>query len=576
MTDFEIHRLPFDRAAVNAWSNELPENTNWPVVYTINNNNEIYVGETTNAHLRLTQHLNTESKKHLSLARVIYRGDFNKSACLDLESHLIRYFAADDKFKVLNGNGGITESDYYQREAYRESFQEVFDALLHEGALTRSIPDIVNSDLFKYSPFKALNTDQAIAIESVLEKLFEDIDKTVNSSTVIQGDPGTGKTIVAIYIMKLIRDIALSKPDEAMDENSLFADFFQPGYREKLQDFNIGLVIPQISLRRTVENVFAKTPGLSKDMILDPFEVGSSDTVYDLLIVDETHRLQQRANQAAAERNIKYKDNNIKLFGQDADHYTQLDWIKNRSKHQIFLLDKAQSVKPADVRVELIDTLVDEARSDDALFPLTSQMRVAAGTDYIEFVGQMLRGEADMSPKRFGNYDFRFFESFAEMNDAIAAREAEVGLSRLLAGFAWPWKSRKGDVDFDIEIEGIRYPWNRRNYDWVNSPTSPQEVGSIHTIQGYDLNYAGVIIGPDLGYDEASQRIVFRRENYYDAKGKENNPKLGIVYTDDDLLKYVTSIYRVLLTRGINGTYIYVFDPALRKHLSGFFPKATF
>jgi DUF2075 family protein len=567
MTGFEIQRLPFDKDAVGVWGSERLENTNWPVVYTINGESEIYVGETTNAHLRLTQHLNADSKKHLRLARIIYREDFNKSACLDLESHLIRYFSADDQYKVLNGNGGITDSDYFQRDIYRESFKDIFEALVEDGVLTRSIPDIVNSDLFKYSPFKALTTDQAISIEGVLEKLFEDIDGQVDGNTVIQGDPGTGKTIVAIYLIKLLRDIALSSPDEAMDSDSLFADFFQPGYREKIQDFKIGLVIPQISLRKTVEKVFNKTPGLSADMVLDPFEVGDADVDFDLLIVDETHRLQQRANQPAAERNLKYASINVKLFGTDDKTKTQLDWIKARSKHQIFLLDTAQSVKPADIQPKHLEPLVGDARREGSLFHLSSQLRVAGGSDYIEYIGSVIRGDYQGQPKTFGDYDLRFFENFAEMHREIQKRDQEQGLSRLLAGFAWPWKSKGGKADFDIEIEGIRLPWNRRNYDWVNSPTSPAEVGSIHTIQGYDLNYAGVIIGRDLYFDEETQSVAFSRENYFDKKGKENNPTLGISYSDDDLLQYVLSIYRVLLTRGIQGTYIYVCDERLRDFL---------
>jgi DUF2075 family protein len=198
-------------------------------------------------------------------------------------------------------------------------------------------------------------------------------------------------------------------------------------------------------------------------------------------------------------------------------------------------------------------------------------MRVSGGSDYIEFIGQMLGGEFAGAPKDFGEYDLRFFDNFADMKFEINRRETDSGLSRLLAGFAWPWQSKGGKADFDIEIDGIRLPWNRRNYDWVSSPTSSEEVGSIHTIQGYDLNFAGVIIGRDLYFDEYTQKIRFSRENYFDKKGKENNPTLGIQYSDEDLLKYVLSIYRVLLTRGIKGTYIYVCDEALRKHLSKFF-----
>jgi DUF2075 family protein len=84
-------------------------------------------------------------------------------------------------------------------------------------------------------------------------------------------------------------------------------------------------------------------------------------------------------------------------------------------------------------------------------------------------------------------------------------------------------------------------------------------------VQGYDLNFAGVIIGPDLRFDPESQRMVFDRSNYFDKKGMENNPRLGIVYSDDDVLRFVTNVYSVLLTRGVMGTYVYVVDRALRE-----------
>ncbi|MEY4451530.1 MAG: hypothetical protein RLZZ380_651 [Actinomycetota bacterium] len=571
MTDFRIEKIPFDREIIGLWASEQNKHSNWPVVYTLNGSNEIYVGETSNAAMRFSNHLNSESKNHLSDARVIFRDDFNKSACLDLESHLIKLFAADEKYKVLNGNAGITDSDYFQREKYRETFNEIFNALVNDGVLTRTVPDIVNSDLFKYSPFKALNTDQAIAIEGILEALVDQVGVGVSTKTVVEGEPGTGKTIVAIYLMKLIRDIALFDENEAFDSDNLFSDFFQSGFRDIFANLKIGLVIPQISLRKTVSKVFSRTPGLDPKMVLDPFEVGESDEIYDLLIVDESHRLQQRANQPAAERNIKYAEINQKLFGSDDKSKTQLDWITTRSRHQIFLLDSAQSVKPADLQAKHISPVLEESRSNRTHFKLSSQMRVSGGADYIDFIGQMLNGIYDEAPKDFGDYDLRFFDSFADMKKAIERQEREFGLSRLLAGFAWPWQSKGGKADFDIEIEGIHLPWNRRNYDWVSSPSSTEEVGSIHTIQGYDLNFAGVIIGRDLFFDENENKIKFSRENYFDKKGKENNPTLGIKYSDEDLLTYVLSIYRVLLTRGIKGTYVYVCDDHLRNHLRQFF-----
>jgi uncharacterized protein len=490
-----------------------------------------------------------------------------ESVCLDLEPQLIRYLAADSKYKVLNGNHGITDADYFERDRYRETFNELFEELLKEGVFTRSIPDIVNSDLFKFSPFKALNTDQSVAIEGVLEKLFEDLENKSDSPIVIQGDPGTGKTIVAVYLMKLLVDIAKSEPDEQLDSDSMFSDFFQQGFREQLKDFTIGLVIPQQSLRKSIEKVFAKTPGLSKSMVLSPFDAGASKEHYDLLIVDESHRLGQRSNQPSAAQNKKFTDINMALFGNDELSWTQLDWIKAKSTHQLFLLDSAQSVKPADLPAAVTSELVSQARQSHGYFRLTSQMRVAGGSDYIEFIGRIFDG-TQQGTESFGNYDLRFFDDLGEMRQAIFEKDNEVGLSRMVAGYAWPWASKNDPSAVDIQIGEVSLTWNRTATDWINSPTSLEEVGSIHTVQGYDLNNAGVIIGPDLGYDPVTKKIVFHRENYHDKKGKENNPRLGIEYTDEDLLNYVVNIYRVLLTRGIKGTFVYVCDPALRSYLS--------
>jgi len=127
----------------------------------------------------------------------------------------------------------------------------------------------------------------------------------------------------------------------------------------------------------------------------------------------------------------------------------------------------------------------------------------------------------------------------------------------------------------DFVIDGIPLTWNRTITDWINSETSIEEVGSIHTVQGYDLNYAGVIIGPDIGIDPDTKQIVFYRENYHDKKGKENNKRLGIAYTDEDLKEYVLNIYRVLLTRGIKGTFVYVCNLDFRIHLSRLIPHMT-
>lgn len=143
---------------------------------------------------------------------------------------------------------------------------------------------------------------------------------------------------------------------------------------------------------------------------------------------------------------------------------------------------------------------------------------------------------------------------------------------RILAGFAWEWKSKRVPAAYDIEIDGLELRWNSRTVDWIASTGSLDEVGSIHTVQGYDLNYAGVVIGPDLKFDPVARRLVVDRASYFDKKGKENNKVLGKVYSDEDLLRFITNIYRVLLTRGIRGTYVYACDPGLRAYLRELIP----
>lgn len=569
MTSFRVEQFGFNSPNVRSLLELDPRFSNWPVVYTLDGGGSVYVGESRNAVARLRQHLEAEGKKRLNGVSVVIDETFNKSVCLDLESYLIRLLAGDGRFQVLNRNEGITNADYYGRERYQENFRAVFDELLERGLFSRPMRDIQNSDLFKLSPFKALTQDQAIAVDDILSGLFDDLAAGTSSRIVIQGDPGTGKTVVAIYLMKLLSDIKHADLTEQVDGDSLLSEFFVPGYPELLADFKVGLVVPQQSLRKSIQRVFRHTPGLHKSQVLTPFEVGNRGEQFDLLIVDEAHRLNQRAAQAAGPLNSMYRDINVRLFGEDDPSITQLDWIDYQSKNQLYLVDGAQSVRPADLPSAAIEGLVGTAHSQHRHYRLTSQMRVQAGQDYVAYIRGVLSNSV-ANRQSFPGYDLRMYDGLALMRGALAAREQETGLARLLAGYAWKWASKNDRHAVDIELDGLELQWNTADVDWVNTPTSIDEVGSIHTIQGYDLNYAGVIIGRDLRYDLRTDRITFDRGNYHDPRGTTNNRLLGITYTDEDILQFVRNIYAVLLTRGVLGTYVYVCDPPLREYLRKF------
>lgn len=571
-----IERFDFSKDSIGSWTDPDGRHRNWPIVYTLNNQRQVYVGESLNALGRMRQHLESPDKSQLKAVRIVIDDTYNKSVCLDLESFLIRMFSGDGRYEVLNRNDGVTNADYFNRQDYQHKFREIFDELRSQGLFAKRIPEIENSDLFKLSPFKALNIDQEAVIEDLLEGLFQDLEIGAGSTAVVEGGPGTGKTIVAIYFIKLLQDIARRTDQDNPEAESVFSDFFLPGHSELLANARIGLVVPQQSLRKSIEKVFAKTPGLSRDMVLTPFDVAKSAGLYDVLVVDETHRLTQYGAQSHGSliKRFAMHSQDLALDGEDWTELTQIDWIIRKSRHQVFLLDQGQGVRPIDVPEADLQKLRSVADAERT-YRLVSQMRVRAGDDYVAHVREALSGMGPGQRRDFGDYDLRFFDDFREMHEAILQRNREHSLARLIAGYAWKWQSSKG-ASHDIEIDGVQLCWNRTDKDWINSTTSVEEVGSIHTVQGYDLNYAGVIIGRDLYFDRESQTIKFDPDNYFDAKGKARNNNLrGVSYSDDDILEMVKNVYAVLLTRGIRGTYVYVCDEALREHLRPFFTPST-
>jgi DUF2075 family protein len=338
---------------------------------------------------------------------------------------------------------------------------------------------------------------------------------------IVDGSPGTGKTILATYLVKNLTE------------------------HDEFKDLKIGFVVPMASLRKTLKKVFSNIKGLKSSMVIGPNDVVKND--YDLLIVDEAHRLTQRRNITSYG---PYDKINEKLGFDNTG--TQLDWILKSSKHQIFFYDKNQSIRPADVEESRFEKL------DANRLTLNKQIRVQGGDRYIKFINNFF--DLEPSECNFKDYDFKVFDDIKEMVSEIKERNKEYELSRVVAGYAWTWETKNGG-EYDIEIDGLKMKWNSEINDWVNSKNSINEVGCIHTVQGYDLNYTGVIIGPELSYDPEKHELVIDRDKYKDINGKRSitDPK--------ELEKYIINIYKTLLTRGIYGTYVYVVDENLRKFL---------
>jgi DUF2075 family protein len=159
------------------------------------------------------------------------------------------------------------------------------------------------------------------------------------------------------------------------------------------------------------------------------------------------------------------------------------------------------------------------------------------------------------------DYELIIFDSLKDLYSELTKKEEINGLCRLVAGYSWPWLSEKDKTLMDIEIDGLQFQWNQTTKDWVNSLNAFKEVGCIHTTQGYDLNYTGVIFGKEIIFNELTQEIEINPKLYFDKNGKK-----GIV-NKDDLKAYVINIYKTIMYRGIRGTYVYACDTPLRNYL---------
>ncbi len=511
-----------------------PYLNNWPMIYILEDGHKAYVGQTYSINKRMSQHKDSDSKKSFTKAHFIYSDRFNQSATFDYESRLISLMSADRRFILTNQNAGLSGLNYYDKSSYDKEFEELWRELQKKKLTENAIEDLEQSDLFKYSPYKTLNDEQRNTVSEIVNNLKSNLNRRI----IVSGAPGSGKTILAVYLFKLLK------------ESSMFSSM------------EIGYVVPPTSLRNTMKRVFKGINNLSAKDVLGPNDVTTRK--FDILIVDESHRLKQRKNLTS----YGFYDDACKRIGLP-NTSTQVDWILKQSKCAIFFFDKDQIVFPAGLDVAGIIQNESFSTRMLAYYNLFSQMRCKGGSNYLGDVLSLLYGRLDHRVRE-DNYEVRLINDFEVFSRLYETKEKEEGLTRMVAGYAWDWKS-KGDktknvIDFTIEDHNLR--WNSVLEDWVYSKDATKEVGCIHSVQGYDLNYGFVIIGEDLKYDSSTNRVFVDPACYKDKYGKTNA-------TPDELERYIKNIYYVLLSRGIKGTYIYVCNKALRNYIEKYISVFT-
>lgn len=566
ITNTKYRRFLFNQDGAEKIKLSVDKGQNWPVVYILNGDKEAYVGETNNAYKRMSQHLENQKRSVMTHILLLLNDSFNKSATLDIENKLIQYMHADGKFELQNENAGQSvQHNYYQRGLYEECFQDIWNELKRKKLANKTLYEIKNSEIFKYSPYKELTEDQFFCVERLLAVTGKSLEENLSYKMVIQGGAGTGKTVLAIYFIKCLVDIMsrntnFENLDEVLPEDSPILQSAQlVKVIQEHKDLKIGFIVPTPSFRETVKKIFKVTKGLKPSMVIGPNDIAKKD--YDIVIVDEAHRLQRRKYLV----NYKGYDKASSALGLDKTS-TQLDWITAKKRPlTVIFYDSKQRVKNTDMLEDSFNNFVNNAE----IINLTTQLRIQGGNEYITFVNNLLSNKkVSYEPKK---YDLYVFEHFDEMEKAIQEQNKKnEGLCRIVSGISYPYSTKmrdkvakkKLDVDVDGDGKFLRM-WNLGFNDptFITDEAHKDEIGCVYTCQGYDLNYVGVILGPDIFYNKETKKIDIHIDKCTDKKTRVKD-------NDEETKRNILNQYLVLLTRGIYGTYIYAVDKDLRDYLN--------
>ncbi len=562
----ELKRFPFDADGCESSGNDS-WGKNWSVVYMINSKKEMYVGETSSFQERFRQHLRNPERKNLfDIIRLVGDEDFHKSYVLDIEQRLIRLCSADGKFKLQNRSAGQSaEHMYPQKKDCEKKMREIWGLMSNEELTDHSYDELINTNIFKFSPYTVLTKEQNDVAYNVLRQLLDDLQNKRPGTSIINGSAGTGKTIIALNMIFTIANIQRINHD--VDFNS--KDKWQVLIKEWKEYINtkgmpkIAFVVPMQSIRATLSQVVKEIgDGLQKNLIVGPSAIVKKK--YDIVFVDESHRLKKRKNI------MEYKsfDSCCAKLGLNPLKANQLDWIIKCCKHRVLFYDPLQSIKSADISPDEYKRSLGSDRLSK--YYLLSQMRCLGGNDYIDYVKDAF--DANLSQKKFfGTFEIKVYDDVENMVQDIKKKDASVGLCRTVAGFSWEWVTKKKTLDeireknlFDIQIGKYKYIWNTTDKNWILSPNATNEIGCVHTTQGYDLNFVGIIFGEEIDWDEKTGQIEVNLEKFFDKKVKAATSPVKVK-------EYIINAYRVMMTRGIKGCYMYACNPGMQKFLKKWF-----
>ncbi len=380
-----------------------------------------------------------------------------------------------------------------------------------------------------------LSAEQQQLIEKIMSFSKEQLNAGQTAVLVIQGDAGTGKSLILQQAFAKLQQI--SQQD---NESPLY----------KTQNY---LLVNHAEMLKIYRKLAADDPNLKKISFMKPTSfintMAKKQLTADVVFIDEAHLLLTQA------------DNYNKFHGND-----QLQEIMKHSRVVVLVFDPYQVLKyKSHWNTDRLTNLI--AAYPHETFQLKQQYRMQAAGDHIAFwINQLTRKRRILPQVTSAAFDFRIFTDAQTMFRQIKNQNRKVGLSRMLATTDFPYTVGKGT--WYVQAGDFRLPWDKLdvgNEPWALRDQTIDEVGSIYTIQGFDLNYAAVIIGPSISYDDQAKQITIDTTRYEDHAAFRTPAGQQISIADKQQI--MLNALNVLLKRGRRGLYIYACDDKLRRQL---------
>lgn len=398
---------------------------------------------------------------------------------------------------------------------------------------SKSLQDALSSMLQGNEEFIMID-DQKLVYETALEmarKSYRDGNKRV---LIVKGGPGTGKSVLAINLLvKLTNEnMVCSYVTKNAAPRNVYATKLSGDFR-----------------KTRINNLFKGSGSF----------VESAENEFDVLIVDEAHRLNAKSGM-------------FQNLGEN-----QIKEIIHASKFSIFFIDESQRVTLKDIgSVEEIKKYIGQAEAESEIMELESQFRCNGSDGYIAWLDDVLDIRKTANNDGFDlDYDIKICDTPNEVRDIIFEKNKINNKARLLAGYCWNWikdGKNKSDV-YDITIPEYNFAmsWNLRNSQtWAIDPNSVNEIGCIHTAQGLEFDYVGVIIGNDLRYENNKivTDVTERAKTDQSIKGIYKMFQQDFDQAEKIADEIIKNTYRTLMTRGQKGCYIYCVDKKLSDYLN--------